>query len=265
MTRLSRECLFCSEVGTSRDELFSHMLSSHGFNIGSPDNVVDVAGFLDVIKAKLDQNVCLYCEKIFRDRPTLKDHMRKKQHRKLNPKNREYDQFYLINYVELGKNWESLKDGAMDPEREGEGGDDPNWDDWVEEGDSQSYMCLFCNASCSSADSVFQHMKSLHEFDLPGAVAEFDFYAQVKIVNFVRRCVHGNRCVYCNEEWKTCGELMQHLEEMRHFKLPQERSLWDQPQYFFPTYENDMLLSALEDTGIEGTASFGAETNELEN
>lgn len=42
---------------------------------------------------------CLYCERTFRDRSLLKDHMRKKQHRRINPRNREYDQFYVINYL----------------------------------------------------------------------------------------------------------------------------------------------------------------------
>ncbi|KAK2488719.1 hypothetical protein MC885_001349, partial [Smutsia gigantea] len=52
---------------------------------------------------------CLYCEKTFRDKNTLKDHMRKKQHRRINPKNREYDRFYVINYLELGKSWEEVQ------------------------------------------------------------------------------------------------------------------------------------------------------------
>lgn len=42
---------------------------------------------------------CLYCEKVFRDKNTLKDHMRKKQHRRINAKNKEYDKFYIINYL----------------------------------------------------------------------------------------------------------------------------------------------------------------------
>lgn len=42
---------------------------------------------------------CLFCEKTFKDRQTLKDHMRKKQHRKINPKNKEFDKYYLINYL----------------------------------------------------------------------------------------------------------------------------------------------------------------------
>ena len=42
---------------------------------------------------------CLFCEKLFKDRTSLKDHMRKKQHKKINPKNKEYDRFYMINYL----------------------------------------------------------------------------------------------------------------------------------------------------------------------
>lgn len=42
---------------------------------------------------------CLYCEKTFRDKTTLRDHMRKKSHRRINANNREYDRFYVINYL----------------------------------------------------------------------------------------------------------------------------------------------------------------------
>lgn len=33
------------------------------------------------------------------------DHMRKRNHREVNPKNHYYDKFYIINYLELGKRW----------------------------------------------------------------------------------------------------------------------------------------------------------------
>lgn len=76
---------------------------------------------------------CLYCEKTFRDKTTLRDHMRKKSHRRINASNREYDRFYVINYLvkralaaprlaappahllssvspqELGKTWEEVQ------------------------------------------------------------------------------------------------------------------------------------------------------------
>lgn len=60
---------------------------------------------------------CLYCEKEFPDRQTLKDHMRKKQHRKLNPDNSVYDKYYIVNYLELGKTWREV-DKEEEEERE---------------------------------------------------------------------------------------------------------------------------------------------------
>lgn len=41
----------------------------------------------------------MYCEKVFSDRATLMDHMRKRNHREVNPKNNYYDKFYIINYL----------------------------------------------------------------------------------------------------------------------------------------------------------------------
>ncbi|RXM28089.1 Zinc finger protein 277 [Acipenser ruthenus] len=35
--------------------------------------------------------------------------MRKKQHLRINAKNQEYDKFYVINYLELGKTWEEVQ------------------------------------------------------------------------------------------------------------------------------------------------------------
>lgn len=52
---------------------------------------------------------CLYCEGTFRDHATLKEHMRKKLHKRINPKNRTYDKFYVINYLEFGKSWEEVQ------------------------------------------------------------------------------------------------------------------------------------------------------------
>ncbi len=34
--------------------------------------------------------------------------MRKKQHKKIDGKNHEYDKFYLINYLEPGRGWEEM-------------------------------------------------------------------------------------------------------------------------------------------------------------
>ena len=34
--------------------------------------------------------------------------MRKKQHKKINPRNTEYDRFYVINYLEAGQTWQDV-------------------------------------------------------------------------------------------------------------------------------------------------------------
>ena len=38
------------------------------------------------------------------------------------------------------------------------------------------------------------------------------------------------------------------MKNSDHLKPPVDANEWDQPQYFFPTYENDNLLYCLEDT-----------------
>ncbi len=43
--------------------------------------------------------------------------------------------------------------------------------------------------------------------------------------------------------------LLEHMKNEGHMKLPEDKSEWDQSQYLFPTYENDILLSYLPDEG----------------
>lgn len=132
-----RRCLFCRDViRGNRSDYFNHMRDSHSFHIGQPDNLVFVRELLQLIENKLNRYVCylrscvrhitvemilnflcffldrlecLFCEHVFKDKVVLKEHMRKKQHRKLNPKNQEYDRYYLVNYLEPGKTWETIE------------------------------------------------------------------------------------------------------------------------------------------------------------
>lgn len=43
--------------------------------------------------------MCIYCNKEFKDFVMLKEHMRKKNHKRIDPKDKSYDQFYMINYL----------------------------------------------------------------------------------------------------------------------------------------------------------------------
>lgn len=245
-------CMFCSEeFHGNRSVLLNHMAREHAFNIGLPDNIVNCTEFLCTLQKKLDNLQCLYCEKTFRDKNTLKDHMRKKQHRRINPKNREYDRFYVINYLELGKSWEEVQ---SEDDRELLDLQEDDWSDWQEY--PVSAVCLFCEKQEETIDKLYVHMKDTHEFDLLRIKSELglNFYQQVKLVNFIRRQVHQCRCYSCHVKFKSKTELRTHMEEAKHTSLLPDRKTWDQLEYYFPTYENDTLLCTLSDSESDLTA-----------
>ena len=48
---------------------------------------------------------------------------------------------------------------------------------------------------------------------------------------------------------------MEHMSSAGHLKLPENsKDSWDQPTYFFPTYENDNLLCFLDDEVYDSEA-----------
>ncbi|XP_033880952.1 zinc finger protein 277 [Acipenser ruthenus] len=244
-----RVCTFCNDEFTgNRSLLLNHMAIEHGFNMGLPDNIVYCTEFLDTLQRKLDNLQCLYCEKTFRDKTTLKDHMRKKQHRRINAKNQEYDKFYVINYLELGKTWEEVQ---SEDDREMIEDQDDDWSDWQDH--PVCAVCLFCEHQSETMDKIYSHMKDTHGFDLAKIKTELGlkFYQQVKLVNFMRREIHQCRCYGCKEKFPSKAEVLKHIMDAKHIMALQDKSTWDQPQYYFPTYENDALLCALSDSESE--------------
>ncbi|XP_062276996.1 zinc finger protein 277 [Scomber scombrus] len=241
-----RVCMFCSdEFSGNRSSLLNHMAREHSFSIGLPDNIVYCDDFLNTLQCKLDNLQCLYCEKTFRDKTTLKDHMRKKAHRRINANNHEYDRFYIINYLELGKTWEEVQ---SEDDRELVDEEDDDWSDW--QAHPVSAVCLFCDHQSETMEQIYTHMKETHDFDLHKLRIELNlrFYQQVKLVNYIRRQIHQSRCYGCQEKFDSRADVLRHIVAEGHaMKLP-DISTWDQPQYYFPTYENDALLCTLSDS-----------------
>ncbi|KAM4573564.1 zinc finger protein 277 [Odontesthes bonariensis] len=241
-----RLCMFCNEEFTgNRSSLLNHMAKEHSFNIGLPDNIVYCNEFLDTLQNKLDNLRCLYCEKTFRDKTTLKDHMRKKAHRRISAINPEYDRFYIINYLELGKTWEEVQN---EDDRWMVDDDDEDWSDW--QAHPVSAVCLFCDYQSQTMDQIYTHMKDAHGFDLHSLKTELNlkFYQQVKLVNFIRRQMHQSRCYSCRQKFECRADVLHHMVAEGHVMQLPEMSTWDQPQYYFPTYENDALLCTLSDS-----------------
>jgi len=247
-----------------RNKLIAHMFQAHQFNIGRPDNLVDVAEFIDLLQFKLDSLQCLYCEKTYKSSLVLKQHIRKKKHFKLNPKNTVYDKFYVVNYLDPGKNWQEVQK-ALDAEPEEdrdstatstytESGsemddedlnEDEGWDDWEEEDNEfQKSVCLFCPEILPSPDAVLDHCKYVHHFDIRELRVSWnlDCYACIRLINFIRRRMVELLCPLCEERFEESEKLFKHMEEQGHCRVQQDHPFFRDPQYLFPTYENDSLL-----------------------
>jgi len=237
-TSFERTCLFCNDYFCgNRLQLFNHMATLHGFNVGHPDNIVNIREFLDLIESKLKALQCLLCENKFKDRISLREHMRKKLHRKLNPKNKEYDRFYMINYLEFGKNWEKIHEEPVD---------DRDFDDYSGwDGELQLGTCFYCNETSAGASSIYEHMRAEHAFDFTRICQEMQmsFYQQVKMINYIRKEVRAMRENSATQDYTL---LTAEIVRLLKHKIMDSNN-WNKPQFYFPAVQDDSLLCQLDE------------------
>ncbi len=199
-------------------------------SIGHADNIVYFDEFYQKLQDRFDRFQCLYCEKIFYNKQILKEHMRKKQHKCINPANKEFDKYYIINYLEYSKVWQDLKS-----ERDGDDQDQDQAQTSIEDwNDDPGYclFCLFCDECFEKEEDILSHMLCGHGFDFKSAICSrnLSFYNQVKLINYIRRQQFLNVCFVCKQEVKSNEEMRKHLEENEHIKQFPEQELWDQPE-----------------------------------
>ncbi|XP_026495750.2 zinc finger protein 277 [Vanessa tameamea] len=267
----SKECLFCRYVSNgTRANYLNHLYEKHNFHIAKPDNLIFVDDLVDLIASKLEKLQCIFCEGLFKDRTILKEHMRKKGHKRINPANKEYDKFFLVNYVgdkhtlptyRLNKPNTSKYSNANKEEYEQDSNvdSDPEWSEWTEE-NGPLITCLLCDQTEMEFESILNHMERKHEFSFSKATSGFDFYHKIKIVNYIRRQIHLKQCLSCETKFDDSRNLEKHLKEMKHWTLHKEK--WDQPEYYFPTYEDDLFLCFIHD---EDESWWSSDEQEVEN
>ncbi|GBP55657.1 Zinc finger protein 277 [Eumeta japonica] len=255
-----RECLFCRHTAEdTRSNYLKHLFEKHNFHIARPENLILIDELIDTIANKLEKLQCIYCEKYFKDRTILKEHMRKKGHKRINPDNKVYDKFFLVNYLgekqykNYKKNSENVKKKSYTQESRVENSrsgydsnvdSDPDWSEWTED-NGPMIMCLFCDHSEMDYDCILDHMERVHYFSFIEVTSGLDFYHKIKIVNFIRRQIHMKRCFNCDLKFEDVKNIEKHMRESKHFHL--NKLKWDQPEYYFPTYEDDLFLSFIQD------------------
>ncbi|XP_018359068.1 PREDICTED: zinc finger protein 277 [Trachymyrmex cornetzi] len=247
-TSFKRGCIFCrTEICGLRAAYIKHLYQKHNLYLGKPENLVFVDELLDKIQNNIESLICIYCEGTFKDRMVLKEHMRKKFHKSINPHNKEYDKFYINNYLQPEKTWErkqaNLKTkpdiGGGSSENEDE---ESSWSDWNDE--SVTITCLFCNYSNNEFTCILTHMKEAHSFDFEETVKDLTFYQKVKVVNYIKRQIQLQRCIFCETK---SDNVLEHMKNQQHCKIAIQK-VWDQPEYYFPMSENDSFLYNLDAT-----------------
>uniref|UniRef100_A0A915JQY8 ZN622/Rei1/Reh1 zinc finger C2H2-type domain-containing protein n=1 Tax=Romanomermis culicivorax TaxID=13658 RepID=A0A915JQY8_ROMCU len=206
-----RSCLFCRyQAAGNRAKLIHHLYMIHHLNLGSPDNLVFVNEYLDILDRKLRKEV--------------------------NPNNDYYDKFYVINYLELGKKWievlaEDFEDTMptfMDSEEE-------------EEDEFSQFWCLI------SADHGFDLKQEVKDLSL-SFYERVKFVNYIRACCHDYRCftcgkddLHSWAALSKHLSQKTAPQQLQHAS-----RVP-DRKLWDKDEFLIPTFENDALLCRLDD------------------
>lgn len=277
-TSFQLQCIFCRyNARGNRSKIIHHLYMIHHLNLGSPDNLVFVTEYIEHLKEKLHRNECIYCEKIFPDRNTLMDHMRKRNHREVNPKNHYYDKFYIINYLELGKRWldvlaEDFEDTMPTFQDSDEEEEDNEWCEWQEDNldaDETRVVCLLCDASEDNAQSLLEHMKTTHEFDLLKNVSDdkLNSYQRLRLINYIRKQNYHADCWVCQKtEFENPLALQKHILEHKPLSHLPDASIWDTEENLVPIFGNDhflwMLESILEENEITCSSDDEGESEE---
>lgn len=258
-TNFSQQCIFCRYTAKgNRSKIIHHLYMIHHLNLGSPDNLVFVTEYIAHLKEKLDRQECIYCEKTFADRNTLMDHMRKRNHREVNPKNHYYDKFYIINYLELGKRWldvlsEDFEDTTTAFPESDEELEEESWCEWQEDNidvDETRVVCLLCDETAERGEQLIEHMKAAHEFDILKVIEDnkLDIYQRMKLINFIRAKNFNAICWRCGKEDNgNIVGLHKHFEEVeKPIKELPDPSRWDVEENLVPLFGNDHFLWMLE-------------------
>ncbi|KAJ2507909.1 hypothetical protein GGI11_006228 [Coemansia sp. RSA 2049] len=263
-----RKCLFCKRVCDNRAELFRHGYREHNFNIGLPDNLVNVDEFLQILESRLRVLQCLYCEKTFTSAAVLRKHMRKKKHFKISSRNRLYDRFYVVNYVEPGKSWEAIEcennadSDASDRNKDHEEAE--SWADWDDMTDLPA-KSLFDDHVALSADDCRTYMRKTYGFDIAAIrrARRLDFYKTVVLVNIIRHATAKHACFACDKAFDDGAQLAAHLKQAgaEHLQPPaDDSSVWESPEFLKPAIDADPLLLGLDDTADDEDSAAAAAT-----
>lgn len=236
---LPTTCLFCEFEGPELPITFQHMFLIHKFNIGQLENLVMVRAFLSLLKKKIDDGVCIFCEHPYGSKEELLKHMRMRQHFKIHPRNHIYDQFYISNYV-------TIKGSEQQHQQEGEEEfEDDTWEDLDDLEDTKT-SCIFCCSVLESPEALFEHISTKHNYDLSAHLRKLTLEERFQYINCLRYHQQHLKCINCQAEFENETDWQAHYTQNQPHIT--NYVVWREPQYLFPAFNenDDPLLYSLD-------------------
>jgi hypothetical protein len=236
-------CLFCPELfdGTWHDYL-QWLFEKHQFNPGRPSNLVFIPQMVQCLRDELDNNICMFCKAVFPNQRKLRSHLRKKRHMRI-PSDRAFDRFYMVNYLELDRQWEEDAEEEDDlDEMEALEVAAADFDE-IEENET---VCLVCDSALPTPEEAVAHLRALHGFEIREvrAALDRDFYDSVRFVNYARLMKSQNRCFVCGAD--VAGDYAEHVEA-HESKVPVDLGqIRGDDRLLIPFFDEDPLLTELE-------------------
>lgn len=241
------KCLFCNETYTGTwHQYLQWLFERHAFNPGRPTNLVYIEELVNYLRTQLQNNTCIHCGQRLPNQKQLRQHMKKRPHDKI-PNQKQFDRYYMVNYLEEGAKWQDI-------EREGDGDDEEGVPleeglrDWNDEPEMIETHCLICDLTFMDPDDCIRHMITAHGFRLEDVkkVVENAFYKLVRFVNYARTMKRDGKCFVCGE--CVVGDYADHIA-WHDKKIPRDMSeIVDNDAYLIPVIDGDGLLTVLEDT-----------------
>ena len=239
------KCLFCNETFTGTwHQYLQWLFERHAFNPGRPTNLVFIGELVEWLRSQLESNTCIHCGQRLPNQKLLRQHMKKRPHDKI-PNQKQFDRYYMVNYLEEGSKWQDI-------EKEGDGDDEEGMSleeglkDWQDETEVIETQCLICDATLPDPDDCIGHMAKVHRFlmeDVKKAVGK-EFYKLVRFVNYARAMKRDGKCFVCGEP--VVGDYADHFS-WHDQKTPRDVSeIVSDDNYLIPVIEGDALLTVLE-------------------
>ncbi len=178
------KCILCNDMlSGTKEDLLSHIFTSHGFSVGLPTNLVHITHMLEAIRATLKANTCIYCHGQFKAYQQLRSHMRKRRHLRLDPRDARFDAFYMTNHLAVTK-----PTGATAPNSDSDSSSEYQEPTMAPE----HVKCLYCPADLPSARDLDKHCIEAHNVDLQEwrggwRSAGLTMYERISLINHIRR------------------------------------------------------------------------------